>query len=282
MKWLEERCPLWCRKLGGEELDGKSFLPVLLGEKNQHHSEIYASNTWNVLLSYSIRALRTETHKYIRNIDSQFIFPTPWSIDAPAPQFQIRLPVWRSWEEKAKTDPFAAERVQVELFRPPEELYDIRNDPHELNNLAEDPSQKEVLASLREKLKAWMRQQGDAGDSAYHKDVSTGKNFLDEIYGRQKVVNVKMIPLGASGGTSDTVEVHLTCPVWRTEIHYTPDGSEPTRNATRYTEPFKVDPTMTIKAKGYWEGGETPVKVVEFTGVDFRFLYQGHYKPISW
>ena len=47
--------------------------------------------------------------------------------------------------------------------RPAEELYDLTRDPYELNNLAEDASLAAVKASLRAKLLAWMKQQGDEG-----------------------------------------------------------------------------------------------------------------------
>ncbi|MHC4693948.1 MAG: sulfatase family protein, partial [Planctomycetota bacterium] len=39
-------------------------------------------------------------------------------------------------------------------------------DPYELNNLADNPAHKKLLASLRIKLDAWMKQQGDRGMEA--------------------------------------------------------------------------------------------------------------------
>lgn len=276
---------------GGESLDGKSFLPVLLGEKNQHHSEVYTSFTWVVMQAYPMRAVRTKTHKYIWNIDSHFMYPNYWAWDLP--RFQTKWRVWKSWVEKGKTDSFAAERVRAELFRPPEELYDIRVDPHEMSNLADDPAHQELLASLRWKLRAWMKQQGDAGDSAYHKEAGKKKKFMDEIFCRQPIVNVKMKRYQPQEtGPSDfylptsmkeTVRVEMTSPVWTAEIRYTLDGGEPTRNSTLYTKPFLLDSQTTIKAKGFWEGGETAMKEVEWEGVDYRFHYeQDHLKPLFW
>jgi hypothetical protein len=58
-------------------LDGKSFLPVLKGEKTEVHSGIYGCFTWEVLAAYPMRAIRTKTHKYIWNIDSHFRYPWP-------------------------------------------------------------------------------------------------------------------------------------------------------------------------------------------------------------
>jgi hypothetical protein len=64
------------------------------------------------------------------------------------------------------------------------------------------------------------------------------------------------------------------------------DGTTPSRNSKRYTEPLVLQPPVVIKAKGFWKGsefwqeGETPVKEVKYRGVDFRFLYEGHNKPV--
>ena len=274
-------------RIGGQKLDGRSFLPVLLGQQTKHHSEVYAAHTSNVMSVYPIRAIRTESFKYIWNIDSQFVFPNTWSNPAPAAEFVTRLPVWQSWERKAKRDAFAAQRVQAELYRPPEELYDLRSDPHEMKNLAEEPAYRDVLVSLRGKLRDWMRQQGDAGDSAYHGHEIT--QLVDTIYCRQPVVNARMLPVGGGGVTSsDTVQVALSCPVWPAQIRYTLDGSQPLPNSTLYSGPFTVDPPITIKAKafweaseGFWDAGETAVKVIDYTGIDYRFLHDySHHKPL--
>ena len=42
-------------------------------------------------------------------------------------------------------------------------LYDLRNNPYELNNIAADPANHKLLASLRRKVKDWMKAQSDKG-----------------------------------------------------------------------------------------------------------------------
>ena len=79
---------------------------------------------------------------------------------------EINNGVWGSWKQKAQTDAFAAKRVKMLRHRPAEELYDLRKDPHELNNLADNSAGQKILASLRKKLDAWMKQQGDLGMEA--------------------------------------------------------------------------------------------------------------------
>jgi hypothetical protein len=117
------------------------------------------------------------------------------------------------------------------------------------------------------------------------RDVEAGRNFLDEVYCRQKVVNVTIktprLPV-----SDYTAYVELTCPIWLAEIHYTLDATTPTRSSERYTKPLVLQPPVVIKAKGFWEGsdfwqkGETPIKEVKYEGGDFRFLYEGHHRPV--
>ena len=45
----------------------------------------------------------------------------------------------------------------------PEELYDLRTDPHELHNLAQDPACAPVLQELRAELDQWRKAVGDPG-----------------------------------------------------------------------------------------------------------------------
>ncbi len=42
--------------------------------------------------------------------------------------------------------------------KPPEELYDLKNDPHELNNLAGSPQHRNVLKRLRAAHIKWLHQ----------------------------------------------------------------------------------------------------------------------------
>jgi uncharacterized sulfatase len=49
--------------------------------------------------------------------------------------------------------------------KPPEELYDLRKDPHEVHNIAGDPACAAELKTLRAELEAWRKQVGDPGVS---------------------------------------------------------------------------------------------------------------------
>jgi arylsulfatase A-like enzyme len=146
---------------GGEVsdgLDGRSFAPVLRGERNTHHQAIFTTHSsdmdYNV---YPMRSVRTENWKYIRNLHPEFQYATHLNRAPYAPS----LIYWRSWERAAETSETAAEIVRKYRQRPPEELYDLRNDPHELHNLAQDPRHAERLHEMSEQLDAWMEKTGD-------------------------------------------------------------------------------------------------------------------------
>jgi uncharacterized sulfatase len=162
--------PTFIEAVGGKppgDIEGRSFLPVLLGKKSKHHDIVFGTHTTRGIISgraYPIRSLRTRTHKYIRNLNPKGMFQcvTTHGHDYK----EINHSMWGSWKQKAKTDSFAAKRVKVFQYRPAEELYDIIKDPYELNNLADNPAHKKLLASLRKKLDVWMKQQGDRGMQA--------------------------------------------------------------------------------------------------------------------
>lgn len=141
------------------DLDGRSFAAVLTGKKQKLRDRIFTVHSSdgdkNV---YPIRSVRTAEWKYIRNLHPEFYFST--HID-----FDVRpgLGYFKTWAEKAKTDPGVAAIVERYHVHPAEELYDLVADPHELNNLAADLSQAERLAALRGEVDAWMKAQGDTG-----------------------------------------------------------------------------------------------------------------------
>lgn len=141
-------------------LEGKSYLDVLLGKTDKHKEYVYGLQTTCGIIQgsqhYGIRTVRSRQFKYIINL-------------TPDAKFQNMIvtknSTYASWKQKAKNDADAADKVNRYENRPAEELYDVQKDKYEWNNLAADPKYAKIKKHLREKLLAWMDQQGDKGQA---------------------------------------------------------------------------------------------------------------------
>ena len=141
-----------------DELDGQSFLPILLGQANLHKTYVYGLHTTlgiqHNLGPFGIRTVRSPNYRYILNLH-------------PGNPFRctVEKSDWfKSWEAKAEAgDQHARDLLERHRFRPAEELYDVVNDPDNLVNLAGKERYSGIQAALRTRLKAWMRDQGDLG-----------------------------------------------------------------------------------------------------------------------
>jgi len=160
VSWID-LLPTLIEAVGGkspDDIDGRSFLQVLRGERETHRDRIFTTHsgdgTWNV---YPIRAVRDGDWKYIRNLHPEFAFTT--HIDLPGNLGQRSY--FKTWEAAATKNPEAAAIVKRYHERPAEELYDLKSDPAEEQNLAGDPAQSEKLNQLRKTMDQWLQQQGD-------------------------------------------------------------------------------------------------------------------------
>jgi N-sulfoglucosamine sulfohydrolase len=157
-------------------LDGKSFRGVLAGAAMNHQDCVFGSYTHigveNAHEDYPIRAARSPTHHYIRNLAPDRIFTDNLTASGEDARF------WPSWQQKAATDPVAAERVKLYQHRPVEELYDLKADPYLLKNIAADPTAQPELVAMRGKVDAWMAQQRDPGK--VENDYNAGKERSKE------------------------------------------------------------------------------------------------------
>ena len=120
-----------------ENIEGRSFLPILSDHNQPFRKEIYIEKTFHEIYD-PLRGIRTENHKYILNFEK---IKTPYQIPA---DFK-RSSSWRYMKKIFNTP------------RSEEELYDLNRDPNEMINLRDDSNYKEILKELNQKLFNWMK-----------------------------------------------------------------------------------------------------------------------------
>ena len=147
------------------EVDGKSFLPVLLGKKTDHKKYSFSIMTCVGVNGnknpYGSRSCVSENYRYIRNLTPK----NPVSIHKSHAIIRESENGWiGEWIKKAKGgDKHAKSQLHRYVWRPGEELYDIKKDPYCLTNLAGDTKYSDVIKEHSVQLDAWMKDQGDKG-----------------------------------------------------------------------------------------------------------------------
>ena len=134
--------PALCELLGLEPpdwLQGTSLLPLVDGRAERTREHVYGEQNWHGWGYDPQRCVRSERYKYIRRKDVDHL-----RIVDPGP-----------------TNDWLAEIGYRERPRETELLYDLWFDPTECHNLAADPDYADVLADLRGRVDAWMRETED-------------------------------------------------------------------------------------------------------------------------
>jgi len=164
---LADLVPTFVEAAGGaasENIDGRSFVPVLTGKSKSHRKAVFGTHTGNenggpgIANHCPARTVRTARHRYILNLSAETTFTTHITGCKSGPHY---LPHWDSWVERARTDERARRIVDAYQHRGKEELYDLRDDPFEMDNLAGNAGFSQLLKSLRKQLGEWCKRQGD-------------------------------------------------------------------------------------------------------------------------
>jgi N-sulfoglucosamine sulfohydrolase len=130
-------------------LDGRSFAPLLKGEKQPGRDMVVKEYNENAGGSRDpMRAIQTKKYLYLFN---------PWSNGHRIMQTATTgTSTYRRMRELAATDAKLAERHKLYQVRVVEEFYDVEKDPDCLKNLINDPAHSSQLIALRQQLDDWM------------------------------------------------------------------------------------------------------------------------------
>ncbi|MEQ9411776.1 MAG: sulfatase [Fuerstiella sp.] len=135
-------------------MDGRSFLPVLKGERQQERDFVFTHiNTIASGRSYVMRSVQGKRYGLIWNgwSDAETVFRNE----------SMSGLTWKAMVKAAESDAAVAARVQHYRHRVPFEFYDYQADPDALHNLIDDPAQQAAINDFRTRMAALMRATND-------------------------------------------------------------------------------------------------------------------------
>ncbi len=151
---------------------GKSFKNIIDHESVDGWNRIYASHTFHeITMYYPMRVVIADDYKLIWNIAYQLDYP-----------FASDLWAASTWQAIYRNDEkyFGNRTVKDYLFRPEFELFNLSIDSSESNNLARDDNYKDILESMKAKMRDFQRKTKDPWLIMWEHDSSlqgTGVNL---------------------------------------------------------------------------------------------------------
>ncbi|MEL7497657.1 MAG: sulfatase [Planctomycetota bacterium] len=137
-------------------MTGRDFL----APNSEPRTEIFAARDRAGDALDRIRCIRTEEYKYIRNYHPELPYSTRSSYKNL--QYPV-LALMRVMQKQGSLSPAQSRWMLPQ--KPPEELYDLRDDPFETNNLANSEAHQSTLATLSKKLDHWEKETDDQGST---------------------------------------------------------------------------------------------------------------------
>lgn len=133
------------------QLDGRSFLPVLRGEKQTGRDYVISQIDYKLSGSpVPMRAVQTKKYTYLFN---------PWSQEGANYSNNNEGGIIKAMEATGRDD--LQERVRIFRDRTVEEFYDVQSDPDSLNNLISDNTLQPAIEYHRRLLLGWMEKHQD-------------------------------------------------------------------------------------------------------------------------
>ena len=137
---------------GALTCDGKSYLSLLKGEKQEERNMIFTQfNTTAAKNSYPMRCVQSQTYGYIFNA---------WADGETFYKCESKTGLTYK-AMAAASDDAIAERVKLYDYRCREEFYDFSNDPDAHHNLIENEEYQDVINSYRQQLRKYMEETQD-------------------------------------------------------------------------------------------------------------------------
>jgi len=230
-------------------MQGKAFLGKY--KTKEGHRFVYAARDRMDSEYERVRAVRDTQYKYIRNFRPEL--PLYQNVE-----FRLQQDMMK--EILAMKDKGELNEIQMKWFvpnKPPEELYDLRNDPYELTNLAGDPKHQTTLLKLRKEMDRWLSEANDLGSVEEKQLISKMWQGGDHPPSTSEVI--------IKPGKDNLVT--LSCETKGASIGFkiiNEGESEPTSWAV-YTQPIKIAKGQTIKAVaqriGFEKSGENSLKL---------------------
>lgn len=152
------------------ELDGKSLLPLISGQTQQHREQAFFTyDSGKEGPPFVSRAVTDGRFKLMWNFTPDNLFAVRvingfdyGYVDTKMPDRHVRQ-LYQSWLDPAQMDAAAESAIQRFRKHPEFQLYDLLKDPWEMENLASNPEYATTLHQLKDSITVWMKQQGDDG-----------------------------------------------------------------------------------------------------------------------
>lgn len=177
---------------GPTDMDGKSFLPVLLNQKQSGRKNVftqfdqagaYKQPDGKPTYRMPLRAVQNKKWGYIFN---------PWAngqwVHGGDTFHGLTYP---AMEEASRKDPWLKERIRVAYYRDREEFFDLENDPDCLHNLINKPEYQSAVNEMRKELRRYMVESNDYVLAAFdrRRDQAFLAEFMQEQYTEGKAAS---------------------------------------------------------------------------------------------
>ncbi|HVW39489.1 MAG TPA: sulfatase, partial [Pirellulales bacterium] len=151
------------------KMQGRAFLGEQAGPPRQY---AFGARDRCDETVFRLRTVRDDRYRYIRNFtpDRPFLQPNEYK--------ERSYPVWNLLKELDAVGKLTPpQKLLTAPTMPPEELYDLEQDPHEIHNLVDStkPADQAALKRLRGALEAWIVETDDQGRNLEPPEIAAAK-----------------------------------------------------------------------------------------------------------